>query len=958
PEPTEPPTQEPTEEPTPEPTEPPTEEPPAPNQPPVVQPIPDQTLVTGETAIVPVQASDPEGTQVFIAELQSGSTAIVAAEPDGDGNIRLEGISRGQVDVVATFADGEGARTTARFRVVVQDPTPVPNDPPAIETIPAQEVPVGEQISVPVQASDPEGTRPFLTDVESGSTEIVTAEPDGEGAILLTGVSEGRTTITLTVSDGAGLTTSTQFDALVLPPPPDEPPSIENIPDQTLRADEQTTVSLTVSDPEGEAVSILSAEADNPDLVEIQPGELSLTLIGRAAGQTTVSVSVADPAGQTAETSFGVTVEPPPPNEPPVVQPIPAQSVEIDQTIIVPVQASDPEGRQPFFEDVSSSATEIVVAESDGEGNVRLAGVSPGTATVSVVIADGAGGTTTTRFEVTVPALPTPTPNAPPVVQPIPNQTVQLNETIIVPLEASDPEGFRPFFDSATSNATEIARVEIDGEGNLLVTGVSPGTTTIDVVVTDGQGGTTSEVFEVRVEDLPTPTPDAPPVIQPIPEQQVEVDQTINVPVQASDPEGTRPFFESVTSSASQIVTAEADDEGSVRLTGISPGTATVTIVVADGTGATASTEFSVTVSEAPEPNAAPTIEPIANQQMTVDTFLPVAVQANDPNDDPLTVNATSSAESVAAVQVDDAGAVVVFGASPGTANITVTVTDPAAASASAVFAVEVVPAEEPPAEELPAGPDLASIPVIPPLDGDTLNNIQAIAANSEALATSVIVVGDTPPGAFLADAATAGYDLSAAPGLEATLTAYLNQPVGGGEASVLAEGGARATDPGWTVADLLNAANNAGDCAQAPNPVACSAIFQQPSVAVVAVGRNDALNGTPPEAFAADYQAVLDELVARGAIPVLTTLPGDPSVVGPYNASIVALAEANALPLWNLARAIPEGQVNTDLTLTSPGAGQNAQLTQANVESFGTARRNLSLLRLLDALRSAVPLG
>ncbi len=924
-----------------------------PNAPPIVEAIPDQTVQVDETISVSVQAEDPEGSFPFIASAESGSTEIVTVQPDGEGNLLLRGVSRGQVDVVVRVQDADGLTTTARFRVVVEEPTPEPNDPPIIETIPAQEVQIGRQITVPLTFSDPEGTQPFIMDVESGSTEIVTVEPTGVGNLVLTGVSEGQARITLTVSDGDDITTTTSFDVRVNPGPPDQAPQVQPIEDVTLAADETRTVAINATDPEGRVVSLLSVEAAPPGIVNVRPIELTLELSAEGAGDATVTFTVTDPEGQTTESSFGVTVQPAPPNAPPIVEPIPDQVVEVNQTITVSVVAEDPEGFQPFFALVDSSAPSIAVASNDGQGNISLAGVSPGSASISVIVADGQDGETTAQFAVTVRALPTPTQNAPPTIDPIPDQVVEVEQTIAVPVVASDPEGFRPFFESVTSSADQIVTARDNDEGDIVLTGVSPGTATVTVVMRDGQGGQATTEFGVRVPSQPSPTPDLPPTIEPVPDQTLEVEQTITVPVVASDPEGFRPFFVSVTSSADQIVTARDNGQGDIELTGISPGTATVNFIMSDGQGNEVSAEFGVTVQAAPEPNQAPSIEPIGNQQVVLEQFLPVTVTATDPEGGPITLTPTSSNADIAPVQLDENGNVVIFGQAPGTANITVTAIDPEGASSSAVFGVTVVaPTEEAP----PPGPDIATIPILPPLEGDVLATIQGIAGGNNP--NSLIVVGDTPPGALLADAATSGLDLSAQPGLQATLDAYLNQSAADSEASIVVEGGIRATNEDWRVADLLNAANNPPACATAPNPVGCSVLFQQPSVALVMIGRKDVFDGTAPQVFQRDLQAVVDQLRGDGVIPVLATLPGEANLVGPYNTAIVAVAQANALPVWNLARAVRVLQVNADLTLTSPGAGQNMQLTAVNVESFGTTRRNLSLLRLLEALRGAVPLG
>jgi hypothetical protein len=184
----------------------------------------------------------------------------------------------------------------------------------------------------------------------------------------------------------------------------------------------------------------------------------------------------------------------------------------------------------------------------------------------------------------------------------------------------------------------------------------------------------------------------------------------------------------------------------------------------------------------------------------------------------------------------------------------------------------------------------------------------------------------------------------------------YFNQPLEDG--NVLNRGGSRSSNGNWTISDLLDAANNTDDCATLPNPVACGLLFQQPTVAILLVGRNDVLNGTPPEDFARALNEIAQGLAGQGVIPVLVTIPGDPAMVDQYNQAIALVAERNSFPLWNLWRGIPTNQVNGDLTLTSPGGGQNALLTTDNLNNFGTVQRNYQLLLVLNRLRQNVPIN
>ncbi len=933
---------------------------PIPDDPPVIEPIEAQTVIVGETVTIPVVASDPEGTQVFFAEIESAAETIATVESDGAGNLIIEGLAPGTTQITVTVEDGSGNQTETFFSVTVLEPTPIPNDPPVVEPIGDQMVNVGETVTVPVVVTDPEGTFPFFAEVESAAETIATVESDGVGNLLVTGVAQGSTQITLTVEDGDGLQTSVVFTVLVnvVPtetPIPDDPPVIEPIEAQTIEVGTSVTIPVVASDPEGTQVFFAEIESAAETIATVESdGAGNLIVSGLAPGQTEVTLVVEDGGGKQTETRFVVVVFEPTatPNNPPVVDPIPDQSLILGgDPVTIPVTASDPEGTQVFFAEVTSAAETIATAVSDGAGNVVVTAVAPGETLVTLTVEDGGGAQTQTSFTVTV-LEPTETPNLPPTIDPIPDQTLVLgDEPVVVPVVASDPEGFNIFFAEVTSAAETIATAESDGAGNVVLTAAASGQTQVTVVVDDGSGLQASASFLVTVLE-PTPVPNDPPVVDPINDQVLGVGETITVIVNAFDPEGFQPFLAEILSSAETIVTARPDGAGNVLITGVAPGQAAVTLTVDDGNGQQTQTTFQVLVTapptDTPAPNEPPVFQAVPDQAVDVGGFVTVPISVTDPEGMNVVLSAASNDETIAQVQLGE-GAVTVAGRAPGTAVITVTADDTQGNVSSVIFSAIVTEGAVPTDEDIPQSP-LADVPELPDLSGDVLATVQALyTAGSPNV---FMVVGDTPN--LLNDAGDGVYDLSGAGDLQDTLNVYLNQPLEDG--NVLNRGNA-AADENWKTGDLINPGNNPEGCTES-NPVACALTAYQPSVVVVMVGRNDVLESTPLAAFETNLQLIVQTITSRGAIPVLVTIPGASVQVDPYNQAIANFAANNNLPLWNLWRSVPLEQVNSDLTLTSSGDGQNALLTAENLANYGTVKRNEMLLRLLKALRENVPLG
>lgn len=97
-----------------------------------------------------------------------------------------------------------------------------------------------------------------------------------------------------------------------------------------------------------------------------------------------------------------------------------------------------------------------------------------------------------------------------------------------------------------------------------------------------------------------------------------------------------------------------------------------------------------------------------------------------------------------------------------------------------------------------------------------------------------------------------------------------------------------------------------------------------QPQVVVLMLGTNDASAGRPTADFRKDMQRAIDLMLARGIVPVLSTIP--PHVYKlplsrEYNAALVKLAKDAALPMIDFEREILARRPNDwDGTLLAKG--------------------------------------
>ncbi|MCZ0934974.1 MAG: Ig-like domain-containing protein [Gemmatimonadetes bacterium] len=172
----------------------------------------------------------------------------------------------------------------------------------------------------------------------------------------------------------------------------------------------------------------------------------------------------------------------------------------------------------------------------------------------------------------------------------------------------------------------------------------------------------------------PPPPPTAPVQVGTIPDQAVEVGETVSLDVSLyfTDPDGDALAY-AASSSAANVVSVSVSGS-TVTITGVTKGTAEVTVTASDPDGLSATQRFAATVpNRAPEPSG--TI-PDQTVQVGETATLDVSLYFADPDEDALMYAAASADASVATVSVSGS-AVTIQGVSVGSATLTVTAHDP-----------------------------------------------------------------------------------------------------------------------------------------------------------------------------------------------------------------------------------------------------------------------------------------
>lgn len=609
--------------------------------------IASQTIVLG-TALQPINVSfsDPEGgVLTYTATGLPSNVSINSSTGTITGTPGAEGSST--VVVTATDSDGDSASSNP-FTITV---SPIPNNGPVFNG------PIGAQTAVTGIAITPLALAPFFSDIDgdtlsfsqaSGSSLPAGLSLDSAGTITGTPTVTGgsNVAVTATDSDGGAVTSNTfVFNvtaANVAPQITGTTPSG----DLSILLNGTETLEVAFTDESVSTVT-LSASSSDTGIVLVTGGTAGnqFNLEAVAVGSTEITVIVVDEAGLSDSVTVDVTVAALPNASPQIDSRTPAGSpltISSGSSQSVSIVVTDEDVSTLVYSAISDNPG-VVDVSLNGAGNFTVEAFVSGTAVITLQVTDDIGQSDTQSFMVDVPAV-----NQPPVItsrDPIddPITTIFIADTDPVTLTVTDEDTSTLVY-SATSSDTAIVTVDsIDQSGIVQLQGQAVGTATITITVTDAQGLSTNETFDVTV---PGPVNGAPEVNGALPDAAFQ----IGLPVTSLDVSGvfSDPDGDALTYAADQLPAGLVLDAATGLITGTPSvlGTVSVTVSASDVTGtntAITAPPFTIEITAAPVINQPPIAGgTLLDQQFAQGTVLlagdlNVAALFSDPEGDALT---------------------------------------------------------------------------------------------------------------------------------------------------------------------------------------------------------------------------------------------------------------------------------------------------------------------------------
>lgn len=532
------------------------------------------------------------------------------------------------------------------------------NEPPTLTSCCPEEpdfaMTTGSVQELSVAVTDPDGDP--LSYVWKATAGKVKSK--GEGTALYTAPDQPcGAEVIVAVGDGKGGVTSHTWNVTIVRP--ENPPVIESYtPSQTefsVNVGSVTDFSVVVSDPDGDPLSY-SWEATAGTL-EAEDSSTAKWTAPDQPGSAAVTVTVSDGKGGYASRTWNVTVI----NRSPVISAhVPAEdalTANVGSVIEFSITASDPDG------DSLSYAWEATNGTLEAEDSGTAKWTAPrrlGDAVVTVTVSDGKGGTANRTWSVTVTAR-SPVINS--YVPAKDSLTVNVGSSLDFSVSASDPDGDPLSYSWKATGGT----LDAAGRTAKWTAPNEPGSVAVTVTVSDGKGSSVNQTWNITVEVRP------PVVTEHVPSDdnfQVNVGSVIDFHVTASDPDGDPLSFTwEATGGAFQskhrdrAEWAAPSQAGHVR----------VKVTVSDGKGGSATQTWHIEVTARPPEITAHT--PVDDELTVVlGEVVEFSVSVSDPDKDSLSY----TWEATVGTFDDDKSDRTKWTApmEPGTAEVTVTVSD------------------------------------------------------------------------------------------------------------------------------------------------------------------------------------------------------------------------------------------------------------------------------------------
>ena len=540
-------------------------------------------------ASVTCTATGPNGAVPVTCDTASAGLSLTKpGDPDGDYTVTV---------VVHDQAGNASDAASATYRLDTAGPT-APTVSPGSTT--------GSSRTPDFTVNEPDSGVTYACSV-TGPASAGTSKCGPTTTLDLTGKPDGTYTLTVTVTDAAGNSTTGTATYTLDTTAPTAP--VVTGPTTGTHNDRQP--GFTVTEPDGDAtVTCTVTGPDASATVNSACGSgATLDLSTAADGTYHLHVTATDPYGNAVTTTVDYTLDataPPAPGVTPPASPTP------DTTPTVAISDGDPTALLSCV--LTGPGGSVFSGPCPADGVFDTGSHGDGTYSLAVTATDPAGNTSTTTVSWVQDTNPPPPPDV--------STPPALTRNPVVTLTLSDTEAGVGLTCVLTGPGGTVFSGPCPGDGTFDTTGDLDGTYTLDVTATDAAGNTsTTTSVSWVVDTTPPPPPSVTPPASPTRQTQPTVTITDGQPTATLTCELTDPDGNVIASGACP------GDGVFDTTTGSRDGVYTLVVTATDAAGNSSTTTVSWTRDTLPPP--VPVVIPPGSP--TRDTSPTVAISDGDP---------------------------------------------------------------------------------------------------------------------------------------------------------------------------------------------------------------------------------------------------------------------------------------------------------------------------------------
>ncbi|PWB68849.1 hypothetical protein C3F09_10930, partial [candidate division GN15 bacterium] len=627
------------------------------NQAPVLAAIGPRSVNEGATLNFGVSATDPDGTTPILTTttpLPANATFTDNGNGTGTFNFTPDFTQAGTFNV--TFYASDGSIIDSEQVVITVGNV---NRQPVMTAIGPQTVSEGQLLTVPVSASDPDGTIPtLLTSLPLPANASFTDNLNGTGMFTFNPsfTQSGVYSVTFIATDGA--LRDSQIVSITVSQV-NLPPVLAAIGNRSTTEGINLNFGVSASDADGTVpaltVSTLPYGATFTDNAN-GTGTFNWTPTFNRAGSYNVTFYARDDSAAVDSEVVTITVLESG-NHPPVLATIGSKATTEGITLSFQISAIDPDSTVPSFSTSTLPAGATFVDNGDGTGNFAWTPGFTQAGAYSVTFRTSDGALIDTEL-VSINVFESG--NQPPVLATIGNRSTTEGINLTFSVSATDPDGTTPVLSASPLPAGASFTNNGNGTGTFNWTPgfTQAGSYNVTFRATDGVA-TDSEAIVITVNEAGNQAP----VLAAIGNRSTTEGSNLSFTISASDPDGTTPSFTTSTLPTGATFVDNGNGTGSFSWTPgfTQAGSYPVTFRASDG--ALVDTELiTITVNDAG--NQPPVLATIGARSVTEGVNLTFSISATDP--DGTTPSFTTSTLPTGASFVDNLNGTGTFNWTPG----------------------------------------------------------------------------------------------------------------------------------------------------------------------------------------------------------------------------------------------------------------------------------------------------